>query len=230
MEKALSKCFVNGCCNEVAARGLCNTHYRREQRHGNVEQTRPADWGAREKHPLYSTWSHHKRSKVGMCELWRKDFWKFVSDIGERPEGHRLLRVVDKEEMSPSNYCWKLPTLTNSNKDRNKYMQAYRRLNPKIFKDIELKKRFGISVEDYDKMLAAQKGVCAICGNPETTYDPRHEKVKELAVDHNHTTGVIRGLLCRGCNQGLGNFKEDSQRIQKALKYLQQYCAVPSNK
>lgn len=162
--------------------------------------------------------------------MWRKDFWKFVADIGARPEGHRLVRISSNIEMSPTNYCWKLPALTNANEDRNKYMQAYRRLNPKIFKGIELKKKFGMSIEDYDKMLEKQGGVCAICGNKETTYDPRHKKTKELAVDHNHSTGQIRALLCRGCNQGIGNFNEDVQRLEKAVKYLRSFLPASTSK
>jgi len=57
----------------------------------------------------------------------------------------------------------------------------------------ELRRRFGITLEDYDRMLEAQHGVCMICGRP-----PKH---KRLAVDHNHKTGEPRSLLCDGCNR-----------------------------
>ena len=57
------------------------------------------------------------------------------------------------------------------------------------------RRQLGLSVEDYDAMLAAQGGVCAICGNP--------PKTRRLDVDHDHKTGKVRGLLCHRCNRAL---------------------------
>ena len=61
--------------------------------------------------------------------------------------------------------------------------------------------RYGITLEQYDLMLAAQAGVCSICGNP--------PKDKRLDIDHCHDTNIIRGLLCNNCNRGLGHFKNN---------------------
>lgn len=77
----------------------------------------------------------------------------------------------------------------------------------------QLKKVYGISIERYNEMLKQQNGLCAICHNP----PDKHEK---LVVDHNHTTGHIRGLLCKHCNWGLGNFKDSSENLTNAAKYL----------
>jgi hypothetical protein len=71
-----------------------------------------------------------------------------------------------------------------------------------------------MTLDDYDAMLAAQSGGCAICGTPPSV-DGR-----ALAVDHCHATGLVRGLLCRACNQGLGIFADDPQRLRKAANYL----------
>ena len=74
-----------------------------------------------------------------------------------------------------------------------------------------LKYRYGITEEQYDQMLEKQNHTCAICNEkPE----------KNLAVDHCHTTGEVRGLLCMNCNKGLGMFKEDENRIIKAAEYI----------
>ena len=74
-----------------------------------------------------------------------------------------------------------------------------------------LKYRYGITEEQYDQMLEKQNHTCAIC----------NEKPKgNLAVDHCHTTGKVRGLLCANCNKGLGMFKEDENRMKKAMQYL----------
>lgn len=77
-----------------------------------------------------------------------------------------------------------------------------------------LKKAFGITPEQYDEMLAAQGGVCAICGGTESGNG------KRFHVDHDHTTGAIRGILCHHCNLALGHFKDDPKRLAQAIAYL----------
>ncbi|QCU78667.1 hypothetical protein E7744_11295 [Citricoccus sp. SGAir0253] len=68
-------------------------------------------------------------------------------------------------------------------------------------------------------MFELQGGVCAICGKPETVM--RFGKLKTLSVDHNHVTGAPRGLLCQGCNQGIGHFAEDIAVMNSAVRYLE---------
>ena len=77
-----------------------------------------------------------------------------------------------------------------------------------------LKKNYGITPEDYDLMFAKQQGVCAICSQPDD------EKRQYLCVDHDHATGVVRGLLCHNCNIGLGKFQDDPNLLNKAIWYL----------
>ena len=81
-----------------------------------------------------------------------------------------------------------------------------------------IRKKFNLSEEEYAKMLDKQGGVCAICGQPETA--TFKTSIRRLAVDHDHITGEIRGLLCRRCNLGLGYFNDDLTLIQRALSYL----------
>lgn len=75
----------------------------------------------------------------------------------------------------------------------------------------DLKKKYNISPEDYDKMFEDQQGHCAICLTTST---------KALHVDHNHETGKIRALLCSHCNVGLGHFKESLNLLERAKDYL----------
>lgn len=79
-----------------------------------------------------------------------------------------------------------------------------------------LKKKFGLSIEEYNKKLDQQNGLCALC-NKEC------KSGRNLAVDHNHKTGKIRGLLCGNCNMGLGSFYEDKNLLSLAIKYLSNY-------
>ena len=71
-----------------------------------------------------------------------------------------------------------------------------------------------LSQEDYDAMLERQGGTCAICGN-------KPADGETLARDHDHVTGRVRGLLCRGCNTGLGQFTDDPSRLRAAADYLE---------
>jgi hypothetical protein len=76
-----------------------------------------------------------------------------------------------------------------------------------------LKRQYGLTAQDYEKMYVSQKGVCAICEQP--------QKNKRLCVDHCHHTGQIRGLLCSVCNSAIGKLKDDVKLLSKAIDYLQ---------
>ena len=78
--------------------------------------------------------------------------------------------------------------------------------------------RYGITPQEYDQRLAAQEGVCAICGKYETAKQNGH--IRALAVDHDHKTGKVRGLLCHRCNHGLGCFRDNLYNLIKAIHYL----------
>lgn len=103
------------------------------------------------------------------------------------------------------------------------YAATYRDSNRdavrKACRNSSLVRHFGMTVEDYERMLASQSGVCAICGREETR--KRGDQPLSLSVDHCHTTGKIRGLLCSYCNHGIGNFQDDTDRMMRAIKYLE---------
>lgn len=75
-------------------------------------------------------------------------------------------------------------------------------------------KRRGATQQIYDELYKAQRGCCAICSEPE-------EKFSWLCIDHDHTTGRIRGLLCPNCNRGIGLLKDSAELLQKAQHYLE---------
>jgi Autographiviridae endonuclease VII len=75
---------------------------------------------------------------------------------------------------------------------------------------------YGLTEEDYDRLLKIQNGVCAICHKPET-----HNRSKVLSIDHCHKTNKVRGLLCHRCNAGLGQFYDDTEIMKSAINYLE---------
>lgn len=78
---------------------------------------------------------------------------------------------------------------------------------------------YSLTLEEYDRMLEAQDGVCAICGRPET-HVTGFGGVDRLSVDHDHETEGIRGLLCRKCNLIIGNADDNVGILVGAIKYL----------
>ncbi len=83
------------------------------------------------------------------------------------------------------------------------------------------KKLYGITVEEYDALLARQGGVCAICGQGEPNAHGRTGKQFKLSVDHCHDSGRIRGLLCQKCNRAIGLLGDDVNLLHKAIDYLE---------
>lgn len=98
------------------------------------------------------------------------------------------------------------------------YQLRYRKKNRETLVARERERKFGISHAEYAELHQGQGGVCAICKKPETA--TRNGKVKSLAVDHCHSTGRIRGLLCADCNTGIGKLKEDKNIFLAAIQYL----------
>lgn len=97
-------------------------------------------------------------------------------------------------------------------------VEKERQRHPEVVKAraaYQLKKNYGISQEDYDKKLVYQNYGCAICG--------KEAKTKKLAVDHCHTTGKIRDLLCGPCNTGLGQFQDNPELLILAADYLRKH-------
>lgn len=90
--------------------------------------------------------------------------------------------------------------------------QERHRKNPNKRKDSKLRHCYGITIEIYNNLLEQQNGVCAICGCVDIN--------KPLAVDHNHTTKEIRGLLCGKCNKAIGLFYDSISLLESAINYL----------
>ena len=96
--------------------------------------------------------------------------------------------------------------------------QEGKNLDPR-WHDRHLRNTYGITADEYDRMLAAQGGVCAICGETAITTTFH----KRLHVDHDHTTGVVRGILCQHCNRALGMMRENPGLLRAAADYLERH-------
>ena len=97
--------------------------------------------------------------------------------------------------------------------------------DPSIYRRVEwpskLKNMYGITVDDYYEMLENQNGGCGICGTKVPSARKRKHVTQEMFfVDHCHSTGKVRGLLCGKCNRGLGYFEDAPERLEEAANYL----------
>lgn len=85
-------------------------------------------------------------------------------------------------------------------------------------------KVYGITLDQYNQMSIDQNHLCLICKQPETSQNNRRKDgTYNLAVDHCHQTGKVRGLLCGNCNTGLGFLKDSTELLQSAIQYLKNY-------
>lgn len=82
-------------------------------------------------------------------------------------------------------------------------------------------KQYGLSLDDVKALLGSQDNSCAICGKELSISDEMKNISKIACVDHCHETGVVRGILCRSCNSGIGYLKDDLEIIRSALRYLE---------
>lgn len=93
-----------------------------------------------------------------------------------------------------------------------------------------LRRKYGLTGDEYDRLLAAQGGLCAICRQPERLMG--RGRVRRLAVDHDHRTGRVRGLLCASCNTILGHLRDDpawaSDFVVRMTAYLRADNTVSS--
>jgi len=112
-----------------------------------------------------------------------------------------------------SSYC--APCKVEANRQSGlRMVSADREKHLRARKNNHLKVTYGITIDEYDRKLEGQNGVCAICGKPES------QSYRKLSVDHNHATNAVRGLLCYGCNRGIGSFRENPTSLHNAVVYL----------
>lgn len=218
------KCSVISCKAPQCAKQLCEKHYKRLKRHGTTSDEVGKKIINEEnisKHPLYNTWRSITRLNKGLliCDEWKK-FENFIKDAGEKPQDAYALKRIDTlKKYAKDNVRWALKNRDLTSRQSNAHNQkTYRTHNPEYFKNKELQKKYGITLEDYTQMLTTQNKVCAICKKEETN---KNKGITfALSVDHCHETNEIRGLLCSACNTAIGLLKHDEKLLKSAINYL----------
>jgi len=128
----------------------------------------------------------------------------------QRAAYNKKYREANKEKCNQLHKEWRL-----ANKDRFKKIHTKGRLNrEEKAKETQRKYLYNLPAEHYELMHQQQQGRCTIC-------EGELKKDKQTHIDHNHKTGLVRGLLCHHCNLGLGHFKDDISSLLNAIKYLE---------
>lgn len=141
---------------------------------------------------------------------------KICKKCGEEKEVASFPTRKEGDKKHPRNYCRSCDAASS---------RAWRAANPELAREsawrATIRRRYGLTVEDYNALHVAQEGRCAICGATEA-----NSRDTRLYVDHDHKTGQVRALLCSTCNAGLGSFKEDVSLMLAAVEYLKVWGAA----
>lgn len=159
-----------------------------------------------------------KQDTLVARELLRKGLW--------RCPGCREIKVLETSfytnRASRTGYASHCMVCANQlGRENGLLRKKYYARDKQKTRDRILRAKFGISLEDYDRLFKIQNYGCAICGGLNSD--------RALAVDHNHKTGQVRGLLCSRCNAAIGFLQEDTNRALKAIEYIRRYNGIHEN-
>ncbi|URN16991.1 MULTISPECIES: endonuclease VII domain-containing protein [Streptomyces] len=211
----LKRCSVPGCERPFVAKDYCRLHYDRVQKTGSPDAPYPeleekACTDCKIVKPV-SEYSRKGRGKWGQQ--------KYQSYCKSCENERRKARPKTLEQIEAArNYRreW-----ADRNREKLNRQQAARRAkDPELYAWREYKnhlwKKYRLTWEEYERLYQEQAGKCAIC--PAKLEDNARRRP---AVDHDHDSGVVRGLLCDPCNKGLGHFRDNLALLRAAVSYLE---------
>lgn len=168
-----------------------------------------------------------KRRNAERSKLWREknpDYMKGymqkynAEHVEKRKETGRAYHAENREAQNEYRRQWAI-----NNPERNaKTCHDWYVRNKDRVRDANLRKKYGIGVKEFEALLEAQGGGCAICG---TTVNP--QRGKSMHLDHDHKTGAVRGILCHPHNVLLGLVNDDTSLLLKAIGYLEKHSCLP---
>lgn len=227
---AQAMCSVEECARMAEHCGWCGMHYQRWRIHGRMELV-----PRRRAEPRFcyiEGCTRPGRVKRGMCPV-HYNRWQHHGDPVLVPPPRRHRRAEDDVGRLRCTRCseWLPPEVFRIDKRgyrsswcnpcKQAFTQAWRLANPvdrAQKRTSALLRRYGMTTADFERISRGQGDVCAICCEV-----PISNSIEgRLHVDHDHTTGAFRGLLCQNCNRGLGMFRDNPGFLITAAAYLTQ--------
>lgn len=167
------------------------------------------------KEKLLSEYHRDKGQKSGLAPRCKTCKAKYMKEFRESPKGQKQKDYAKRPDIRAKN----IERSREYRQSGKKAISAKKYYDSDKGRDFYLKRYHKITLKQYTEMLLDQKGVCKICGLPETNPNGRGG-IKPLSVDHNHATGKIRGLLCSKCNVMLGVALDNPDILIAGIKYL----------
>jgi hypothetical protein len=202
-------CSLDGCPRQHYAAGYCNPHWRRWRRNGTpgpVEIKTPA--------------TGPRSCSFAGCDRRASCKTLCPSHYAQQRRGQALAPIAyrapttdrDEQDRKRCSTCgtWQETGEFNT---RTRTPDGLAGSCRRCVRRRLVAKRYGVTLEDYERLESDQGEACAICGGC-------NDSGRSLGVDHCHTTGRVRGLLCSNCNMAVGLFKEDPVRLRAAILYL----------
>jgi len=200
-----AECIVTGCTQAPGKGGMCGRHYQRWRTKGHPDACTRA--------PAEDGWPECKVEGCiavpvarGWCSMhWQR--WRKTGDPGPaEPSRHRFRQP--NGTICAAEGCTSMVRF--SDKCRRHYQEDVHRR--------ALLKRYGMTQDVYDRMVARQRNRCAICRRKRPASDGR-----EWSIDHDHVTGQVRGLLCNDCNRAIGLLSDDPKILRAATQYVERH-------
>lgn len=151
---------------------------------------------------FYTSSTGKAKGRCKACTLERQRQWR-----RENPDG-----------ANAASRAWQLRNPERVQERRRRYYEADRVGQRERTRRATLIRQYGITVEQFDELMAAQGARCAICRITQAEY--MEATKRRFAVDHDHKTGRVRGLLCNQCNTALGLLRESPALVERAADYL----------
>lgn len=198
----------------------CNTEKPETEFYRDKTRSDGLNWRCKPCHKAHVAWvsmqpprnpAPEGMKRCGRCKE-TKPSDEFYADKTQYDGHTRMCKLCQTDRFK----AWSAKNLNHlAAKQRERY-----RKDPLRYAAYDRKRRFGLQAGDYQRMLAAQGGRCAICH----TDDP--SPWKHFAIDHCHDTNAIRGLLCGTCNSGIGQLKHSEELLLSAIEYLRRYTSA----
>jgi len=200
------KCYLESCDEPKYCKGLCRPHYIRESKYGDPQENVPI----KKRHIYDKSKKNYKYCPDCSRELLRERF------AGNSARSDGLASICNSCDNDRVNQWYDKNKITINAKRRKHYTddKAIKARNGYLLRT------YGISLDNYYKLLSDQNDVCAICDKPEKVIDSKTKRIKVLSVDHCHDTGRVRGLLCYRCNHLIGCLGDNEESFTKILNYL----------
>ena len=143
----------------------------------------------------------------------KRTFWHCLCDCGSEVKARTLYLRNGK---TTSCGCYQKESAKAKMTKHNRSIRDGSHIQKEYTREMHLKLKYGLGIDEYNQMLKDQNNKCVIC-----SYE-FGQKAGDTYVDHNHSTGKVRGLLCQHCNSGLGYFRDNEDNLAKGIKYLQE--------